>query len=54
MTGRRTTQAGPQRVVVTTERHGRRLYLTLACGHLKLHQDRNQVPRVAHCQECAR
>jgi hypothetical protein len=37
--------------VVDTEVHGTRLYLKLACGHLKLHNPINQIPRRSYCYE---
>jgi hypothetical protein len=40
--------------VITNHLEGRRVYLTLACGHLKLHNSRAVVPYKAHCPECCK
>jgi hypothetical protein len=40
------------REVVGSKNEGRRIYLTLKCGHKKLHNPRAAIPRRAHCQEC--
>lgn len=38
--------------VMKEETVGRRVYLTLECGHKKLHNPRIPVPHSARCYEC--
>lgn len=45
-------QADRLKRVMAEETVGKRVYLTLECGHKKLHNPRAPIPHSARCQEC--
>lgn len=49
-----TRSMGPIQRVIGKRREGRRVYITLHCGHEKLHNPQVPVPQSAHCVECPR